>query len=223
MRQLVAQHLRSCLRVAASVACLSWAECEWPVDALSLILDALMVDWVVFHVILLLRGWEHVMDEHLPAVAVALSRVACLWRADTAPEPHDARLRRSALEGAWCCACIFVCFHIRVGKRRHTQEFFRALFMWFLNLQFLAAVLLTASRYEEWPWFALRAAIFCALCGFLYSEPLQDPMMGPRAYLVCFLPVLIVSPPLAFTFAPLAVCVVCMRRERQQEDTSELI
>lgn len=36
-------------------------------------------------------------------------------------------------------------------------------------------------------------------------------------------PVLIVSPPLAFTFAPLAVCVVCMRRERQQEDTSELI
>lgn len=209
---LVWKHARTSARVAGVTAALCLVPVEYTIEAVEASLNILLVDWIFC----MAMGLEQVFvrfDEHAPAAAVAMARFAGLLRAWDLSEVTSLRDFRNLAEALWCLVCVVICFNVKQDKHFVGMDWYRGLFYGVVNAEFCVMIMLLQAPFEDQGWFALRALAFSALCAQLYSRVPEDYMTGTRAYLVCFLPVLFVSPPVAAAFSLIAGFILVLEDE----------
>lgn len=196
--------LRLYLRVALVLFGIAYAGPGDLLSALNVITSCLLVDWLVLYALNNAGDASqiHAVDEHCPALVVGLSRLYCVVRASGYGDESDAWVR-VVLECTWCLACLAA---TATSKEAYCKW---GGFHCVQNVQFLFVCLLIPAPCDDVGMFAVRALNFAALSVCLYAEmPDHDCMVGARGYLLCFLPVLVVSFPLAVAFAVLSVGMV---------------
>lgn len=197
--------LRLYLRVVLVVCAITYTGPDDLLGALNVITNCLLVDCVVLYALRSSSAdapGNHAVDEHCPALVVGLSRLYTVVRASGYGDESDAWVR-VVMECTWCLTCLVATV---MSKEAYCKW---GTFHCVQNLQFLFMCLIIPAPCEDVGHFVVRALNFAALCVCLYAEmPEHECMIGARGYLLCFLPVLVVSFPLAIAFAVLSLAMV---------------
>ena len=198
------QLIRLCARVAAFVLAVCLAGPRHTLDMLNVLLNILLIDWLA--TTSRMSGADaRSIDEHTPAIVAVASRLATTLRASNPVDAVGEPWVGTALEAAWCAACLFATLYAKCEGTRN------ALALTLLNVQFLALALLLPAQPDGPAQYASRAGMFAALCACLYAElPQRECMLGPRGYLLCFLPVLLVQYTMAVAFALLGLAAIVL-------------
>jgi hypothetical protein len=189
---------RMLTRMAVLVFLMSFMHFDQVWGWIGIALDLLLIDLLVMQAV-----WARCdgcgLDEHCPAVAVAVSFGVSQFRASIQDEGKYATSVFVA-QLIWCCVCLVACTQAK-------QEAGRSAWVYgAVNLEFYLLMLISEGPQEAFEVFYWRAVLFAMLSCFLYSYVPNHPcMIGQRGYLLCYLPVLVVSFGMALAFSVLSL------------------
>lgn len=198
--QFLAPQARSAARVTLVVCCICAAPPEDAFVSFEFACVCLLVDFLVMCA-LCDHSLQPRFDEHAPAFTVGLSRLLAVVRSDGDLE-RDAQTR-SLVEIGWCLSSLTITL---LAKQLRAK---RGLLYSAFNAELLVMIILLPAPCNSCCFFLARAVLFQLLSAALYAYlPEYECLIGPRGYLVCFLPVLFVSFSLAVEFSFLALAAV---------------